>query len=109
MPITDLAASALVRRNAKLAGEIEALEARIGQRRADFVPLHAAIRITDPSLDPAAIRPERPNRLACAWVGRGKLGWLIREVPREAQMEPLTAGTVARRAWSAGGSTQATR
>jgi hypothetical protein len=94
--MTDLAVSALVRRHAELAGEIEALEARIDQLRADLVHLHAAIRIRDPDANPAAIKPKRPNRRGCPWFGHGEVGRLMLDALREA-VEPLTSAGAARR------------
>jgi len=89
--------SGLVAKHAELAGEIEALEARIDQLRADLIHLHAAILIMDPNADPAAIEPRRPNRRGCVWFGHGELGRLILDVLREAQGRPLTGAGVARR------------
>jgi hypothetical protein len=94
--MTDLAVAALVRRHAELAGEIEAAEAQLDQMRADLIHLHAAIRIMDPSADPATGRPKRPNRQGCPWFGHGELGRLMVDALREAE-GPLTSSGVARR------------
>ena len=85
--VADLAVSALVRRDAELAHEIEALEARLDQVRADLAHLHAAIRILDPDADPAAVWPKRPSRRGCAWFGHGELGRLMLDALREAPGE----------------------
>ena len=48
----DIATAALIRKRAELAGEVEALDARLAQLRADLVHLDAAIRIMCPDAEP---------------------------------------------------------
>jgi hypothetical protein len=74
--MTDLAVSALVRRHAELAGEIEAAEARLDQLRADLVHLHAAIRIMDPA--PTRRSSSRSARTARAALSSGTASWAAR-------------------------------
>ena len=66
----DIATSALIRKRAELAGEVEALDARAAQLRADLVHLDAAIRIMCPDADPELIRPRKPSRKGCDWFER---------------------------------------
>src|SRR3954469_12374478 len=75
--------------NATLAGEIEALDARLGQLRADLVHLDAAIRIKCPDAEPELIRPRKPSRKRCDWFGRQELLRLALERMREAE-RPLS-------------------
>ncbi len=53
--------SGLARKRAELAGEAEALRARLAQIAASLEHLDAAIRLFDPDYDLAAIRPKRPR------------------------------------------------
>ena len=60
----SIATAALIRKRAVIAGEIEALDAKLGQLRADLVHLDAAIRIMCPDAEPELIRPRKPSRKA---------------------------------------------
>jgi hypothetical protein len=93
--MTNLAVSALTKKRAELAGEIEAAQARLDQMRSDLVHLDAAIRLLAPERCPELIPPKKPSRKGCDWFGRGELGRLVLDVLREAQ-EPLQAQAVAR-------------
>lgn len=53
--------SGLARKRAELAGEADALRARLAQVGADLGHLDAAIRLFDPGYDLAGIRPKRPR------------------------------------------------
>lgn len=61
----------LVKRRAELAGEAEALKARIAGIATDIGHLDATIRLFDPDHDIAAIRPKRPRGPDVA--GRGEM------------------------------------
>src|SRR3954452_16041855 len=74
---------------ATLAGESEALDARLGQLRADLVHLDAAIRIKCPDAEPELIRPRKPSRKRCDGFGRQELLRLALERMREAE-RPLS-------------------
>jgi hypothetical protein len=87
--------SGLIEKRAELAGEIEAMQARLDQMRADLVHLDAAIRIFGPDAEPEAIRPKKPSRKGCDWFGRGELGRLVLEALRDAR-EPMTTAEVTR-------------
>src|SRR4051794_27567556 len=90
----DIATAALIRKRAELAGEVEALDARCDQLRADLAHLDAVIRIMDPAAEPESIKPRVP-RNHCDWFGRGELARLAMEVVRDAP-EPITAIDIAR-------------
>jgi hypothetical protein len=72
-----------VRHPAALAGEAEALDARLGQLRADLVHLDAAIRIRCPEAE--LIRPRKPSRKSCNWFGRQELPRRLLASLREAE------------------------
>ena len=65
---TNLILSAM-RQRAILSGEIEALDAKLGQFRADLAHLDAAIRIMCPDAEPELIRPRKPSHNGCDWFG----------------------------------------
>ena len=91
----DIATSALIRKRAELAGEVEALDARLAQLRADLVHLDAAIRIMCPDAEPELIRPRKPSRKGCDWFGRQELPRLVLESLRDAE-QPLSCLQLAR-------------
>ena len=64
--MTDLALSALIRKRAELAGEIEATSAQLAQMRANLVHLDAVLRLLDPDAVPAEIAPKR-QVTRCVW------------------------------------------
>ena len=92
---TNLVLSAMSRQRATLAGEIEALDAKLGQLRAALVHLDAAIRIMCPDAEPELIRPRKPSRKGCDWFGRQELPRLILAGLREAG-RPLSTVEIAR-------------
>jgi hypothetical protein len=81
----DIATAALIRKRASLAGEAEALDARLCQLRADLVHLDAAIRILCPDAAPELIRPRKPSRKSCNWFGRQELPRRLLASLREAE------------------------
>jgi hypothetical protein len=90
--MTDLAVAALVRKRAELAGELEQLDRRTRQLRADIVHLDAAMAIVDPSRCAAADVPRLSAQPRPAWLAN--LGRLILDVLRGAP-EPMTAREIA--------------
>jgi hypothetical protein len=84
-----------VRHPAALAGEAEALDARLGQLRADLVHLDAAVRILCPDAEPELIRPRKPSGKGCDWFGRQELSRLVMERMRQAE-KPLSSVEIAR-------------
>ena len=62
---TDFTVTALVRKRAELAGEIEAGLARVSRQRAELVHLDAVIRLLDPAAEPEAIRPKVSRNNGC--------------------------------------------
>ena len=92
--MTDYVLSGLVKRRAELAGEADALRARLADITADLGHLDAVIRLFDPDHDIAAIRPKTPRGPDTA--GRGERGRLVLDVLREAG-EPIPAVDVVRR------------
>src|SRR6187551_692853 len=97
-----LVCTALIRKRAEMAGEVEATQQRLHQMRADLAHLDAAIRIMSPDTDPEAIRPKKPSRNGCDWFGRGELARMVLDVLREAQ-GPLTSMEIARAVLTAKG------
>jgi hypothetical protein len=93
--MSDLAVSALVRKRAEIAGEIEAKLAEVDRLRADLAHLDAAIRIVCPEARPELIKPKRPSRKGCDWFGRGELGRLVLDALRDAP-KPLGSMALAR-------------
>src|SRR3954451_9349708 len=91
----DIATAALIRKRTELAGEAEALDARLAQLRADLVHLDAAIRMLCPDAEPELIRPRKPSRKGCDWFGRQELPRLILAGMREAG-RPLPCVEIAR-------------
>lgn len=61
--------SGLVAKRAELAGEVQALDARLTQLRADLVHLDAAILIMRPDAEPELIRPRKISRKAAIVSG----------------------------------------
>ena len=91
----DIATAALIRKRAELAGEAEALDARLAQLRADLAHLDAAIRIMCPEAEPELIRPRKPSRKGCDWFGRQELLRMVLECARGAE-QPLSTLELAR-------------
>src|SRR3954451_6703719 len=101
----DIATAALIRKRAELAGEAEAVDARLGQLRADLVHLDAAIRILCPEAEPELIRPRKPSRKGCDWFGRQELPRLILDSLRD-NGRPLSCVEIAREVMARKGASQ---
>lgn len=92
----------LLKRRAELAGEVDALRARVAATVADMRRLDAVIRQFDPAYDPAAVsRPTKRLRGAGA-AGRGEMARFVLGELRETR-GPLTAANLARRLAAARG------
>ncbi len=87
--------SALVKRRAELAGEIEAVAGRLKALRASLEHLDATLLMFEPDAEPTAIAPKawRPK---VDWAGRGEMVRKTLAVLR-ASGEPLTAREIALR------------
>ena len=85
--------TALVKKRAALAGEIEATHERLRQMVLDLENLDATLRLFDPDYQVEAIRPKafRPPK---DWSNRGEMSRIILSVLRQAA-EPLTTRDVA--------------
>lgn len=92
--MTDYVLSGLTKRRAELAGEAEALRARLAQIATDTGHLDAVIRQFDPDYDLGSIRPKRPRVQDAA--GRGDMSRFIMKVLRDAT-EPVATHDVVRR------------
>jgi hypothetical protein len=86
--------SALVKRRAELAGEIEFTQQRITQMVADLESLDKAIRLFDGDYKVEAIRP-KGFRPPSDWANRGEMSRIILDILRQAA-EPLTTQDIAR-------------
>jgi hypothetical protein len=98
--MTNCIVSGLVQRRAELAGELDALEARIAAIAADIGQLDAVIRQFDPDFDLAAIRPKRPRAVGAA--DRGGIVRVALRILREAD-RPMTAPEIAQQVVKAQG------
>ncbi|MEI8397471.1 MAG: hypothetical protein WCF85_22370 [Rhodospirillaceae bacterium] len=87
--------AALKERRARVSGQILALEARIGQHRADLLHLDATLRLFDAAIEPDAILPKRPAPRN-DWFGHGECLRLAYSVLRGAP-EPVPTGDIVRR------------
>ena len=83
----------LVKRRAELAGEAEALKARIARVATDLGHLDATIRLFDPDFDLAAIRPKRVRTGDVA--NRGEMSRAVLDALRGAAAPMATATVVA--------------
>ena len=81
--------SALVRKRAEIAGEIEAAEKRVARLRADLLHLDATLRLFDADAEPLAIPPKRPWRRT-GWFRNGELPRRVLETLRAAAPEALS-------------------
>jgi hypothetical protein len=88
--------TALVRKRAEVAGEIEAAEKRVARFRAELVHLDAVLRLFDAAAEPLAIPPKRPWRRT-GWFRNGELPRRVLETLRAAAPEPLCAGGITAR------------
>jgi len=87
--------AALKDKRARISGLITALEAQIGQHRADLLHLDATLRLFDADIEPETIPPKRPAARN-DWFGRGECLRLAYSVLRSAP-EPVSTGDVVRR------------
>lgn len=92
--MVDYVLSGLVKRRAELAGEADALKARLTRIATDIGHLDATIRLFDPDHDIAGIRPKRPRGPDVA--GRGEMSRAILALLREAP-EPVTVAAISER------------
>ena len=90
------AITALVRKRAELAGEIEAAERRIDGLRSDLIHLDATLRLFAPDEIPEAIPAKHPRPARPDWFGRGELSRRIFDVLRGSET-PLCAREIALR------------
>jgi hypothetical protein len=72
--MTEPAISALVRKRAELAGEIEAGEVRLRDLRANLAHVDATIRLFSPDHPTAQIVPKEPQHERPVLFERGELG-----------------------------------
>jgi chorismate mutase len=84
--------SALVKKRAHLAGEIEAAQAKLHQMIFDLEHLDQTLSLFDPSYEIASIKP-RGFRPPPDWARRGEMTRLIMDILRKAR-EPLTSRDV---------------
>jgi hypothetical protein len=92
--VTDYVLAGLVKRRAELAGEAEAIRARLARIATDLGHLDATIRLFDPDFNVTAIRAKRPRGPGVA--GRGEMARLVLGVLRDAPGPMATAGVVER-------------
>jgi hypothetical protein len=89
--MADYVIAGLVKRRAELAGEADALKARLAQIGTDLGHLDATICLFDPDHDLAAIRPKRVRNGDAAH--RGEMSRAVLGVLRQAS-EPMTTAAV---------------
>lgn len=94
--------TALVKKRAEMAGEIEAAEQRVDQLRADLIHLDATLRLFDPEALPETIPPKHPRPARADWFGRGELARRIFDALRDAE-RALCPREIALRAMQAKG------
>jgi hypothetical protein len=91
--MTDLAVSALVRKRAELAGDIEHAHEALKKMIADLESLDATLRLFDPGIQIEAIKP-KAFRPPADWAQRGEMTRIILDVLRQAA-EPMTTRDIA--------------
>jgi hypothetical protein len=91
--MTDLAAAALIRKRAELAGEIERMHEALKRMIADLGSLDATLRLFDPGIRIEAIRP-KAFRPSADWAKRGEVTRLVLDILRQAA-EPMTTRGIA--------------
>ena len=91
--MTDYLVDGLVKRRAALAGEMKALQARLGKLADDLATLDGALRIVAPDLDVAGIAPKMVKPPA-DWSRRGEMSRTVLGMLRLSQ-KPLTAREIA--------------
>ena len=92
--MADYVVAGLVKRRAELAGEAEAIRARLARIAADLGYLDATIRLFDPESEISGIRARRPRRPGVA--GRGEMARLVLGALRDAPGPMTTTGVVER-------------
>ncbi len=95
------ALSALVRKRAELAGEIEKLDERRAALRAHIANLDAVLRLFCYRGDPAEIKPKRKRR----WMfRRGELQRMVLDIERQAtkplHKDDIAAEVLTRKGWA---------
>jgi hypothetical protein len=92
--VTDHVLAELAKRRAELAGEAEALRARLARIATDLGHPDAVIRQFDPDFDTATIRPKRAR--AADATSRGETCRFVLDVLRRAAAPMTTAAIAAR-------------
>jgi hypothetical protein len=92
--MSEFAISALARKRAELAGEIQAAEVRLRELRASLAHVDATIRLFDPAYPIAQIAPKKPQPERPVLFERGELGRTILDILRTAT-EPRTVAQIA--------------
>jgi hypothetical protein len=85
--------SGLLRKRAELAGELIAIDARAEQLRADLAALDGALRVFDPSIVPANIKPKRFQTQTTP-LPHGHPSRMMMDILRKAA-KPMTAREIA--------------
>jgi hypothetical protein len=86
LPLPDeqpIAVNALRNRRAKIVGEIEFHQGRIGKLRTDLVHLDATLRLFDPATDPDDIGPRQHRATRTHYFEKGELARRIYAALRE--------------------------
>ena len=91
--MSEFAVSALARKRAELAGEIQAAEVRLRELRANLAHVDATIRLFDPAYPIAQIAPKKPQPERPVLFERGELGRTILDILRTAT-EPMTRAQI---------------
>ena len=104
--MTEHVLSGLAKRRAEMAGEAEALRARLAQIAMDLGHLDAVIRLFDPDYDLGAIRPRRPRDADA--TRPGELSRFVLGVLREAT-GPMPTPAIAARLMAERGMDQGSR
>ena len=92
--MADYVLAGQTKRRAELAGEAEAIRARLARIATDLGHLDATIRLFDPDHDVAGIRPKRARGPRAA--GRGGMARLVPGALRDAPGPMVTADVVER-------------
>jgi hypothetical protein len=87
--------SALRDKRAELSGEVRSLEAKIGECRVNLQHVDATLRLFDPEIQPASIRP-RQKRTRNEWFGHGECVRMVYDILRDAPA-PLPTADIADR------------
>lgn len=94
----DLVLSGLAQKASELQGAIAALERQVAARRADLAAVQAAIRLFSPDFDMRAVKVKRGYHRASPHFERGELTNRCRDALRDAEGEPVAAGSIVERA-----------